>query len=71
MKKQRMPPIFQHESLQNAMLILMLWQKRKDRWREVVNGQLESWVFEPRPLSDSPLRSLGKSVHLNRPDKKH
>jgi len=34
-------------------------------------SQLEEWVFDPRPLSDSPQRSLGKSVHFNRPDKKH
>jgi len=28
-------------------------------------------VFDPQPLSELPLRSIGKSVHLNRPGKKH
>jgi len=28
-------------------------------------SQLECWGDDPRPLSDSPQRSLGKSVHLN------
>ena len=36
----------------------------------VTVSQLEGFVFDPRPLSESPQRSLGKSVHLNRPDKK-
>ena len=34
-------------------------------------SQLEGWVVDPQPLSELPLRSLGKSVHLNRPGKKH
>jgi len=32
---------------------------------------LEGWVFDPQPLNELPYRSLGKSVHLNRPGKKH
>jgi len=32
---------------------------------------LEGCVVDPQPLSELPLRSLGKSVHLNRPGKKH
>jgi len=34
-------------------------------------SQLEIWVFDPWPLSESPVRSLGMSVHLNYPGKKH
>jgi len=33
-------------------------------------SQLECWAFDPRPLSESPQRCLGKSVHLNCPGKK-
>ena len=33
-------------------------------------SQLEGWVFDPQPLGEL-LRFLGKSVHLNRPGKKH
>ena len=29
-------------------------------------SQLEGWMFDPRPLSGSPQRSMGKSVHRNR-----
>ena len=36
----------------------------------VTVSQLEGFAFDPRPLSESPQRSLGNSVHLNRPDKK-
>jgi len=36
----------------------------------VSTSQLEGWVFDPRPLSESQWRSLDKSVHLNRPGKK-
>ena len=34
-------------------------------------SQLEGWSFDPRPLRESPQRSLGKSVNLNRHDRKH
>jgi len=34
-------------------------------------SQKEGWVFDPQPLGELTLRSLGKSVHLNHPDKKH
>jgi len=34
-------------------------------------SQLEGWVYDPQPLRELPYRSLGKSVHLNRPGKKH
>jgi len=37
---------------------------------KVSASQSEDWVFDPRPLSESPYRSLGKSVHLDRPGKK-
>jgi len=30
---------------------------------------LKGWVFDSRPLSELPQRSIGKSVHLNRPGK--
>ena len=33
-------------------------------------SQLEAWVFDPRPLSELSLRSLGKSVHRNCSGKK-
>jgi len=33
-------------------------------------SQLKGWVFEPQPLSESPLHSLGKSVRLNHPGEK-
>jgi len=33
-------------------------------------SQLKGWVFDPQPLSESPLHSLGKSVRLNHPGKK-
>jgi len=48
--------------------------KRLNTARELSGGvfasQLEGWVVDPRPLSKSPQRSLGKSVHLNRAGKK-
>jgi len=34
-------------------------------------SQSEGWVVDPQPLSELPQRSLGKSVHLNCPGKKH
>jgi len=34
-------------------------------------SQLEGWVFDPRPLSESPQRSTGKSVHVSRLGKNH
>jgi len=37
---------------------------------KVSASQLKGWMFEPRPLSELPWNSLGKSVHLNHPDKK-
>jgi len=33
--------------------------------------QLEGLVVDPQPLSELPQRSMRKSVHLNRPGKKH
>jgi len=33
-------------------------------------SQLKGCVLDPRSLSESPVRSLGKSVDLNRPGKK-
>jgi len=46
----------------------------KDIWSTIAQcklstSQLEGWVFDP--LSELPSRSLVKSVHLNRPGKKH
>ena len=38
---------------------------------KVSASQLEGWVFDPQPLSELPWRSLGTSVHINRPGKKH
>jgi len=32
--------------------------------------QLKGWTLDSRPWCESPCRSLGKSVPLNRPDKK-
>jgi len=38
---------------------------------KVSASQLKDWVLDPRPLNELPQRSLGKSVHLNYPSKKH
>jgi len=39
------------------------------QWESAV-PQLEAWVFNPRPQSESPWPFLNKSVHVNRSDKK-